>query len=70
MTDLFEEVEEQLRSDRYKQLARKAHMVPADRTTTRIIVRPPDDAARGEQVRRGAAPQVAAVAVVRREAHR
>jgi cell division protein FtsL len=64
------EVERLSAPQRIEQLARKAHMVPADRTTTRIIVRPPDDAARGEQVRRGTAPQVATVAVVHTGAHR
>ena len=52
---------------RIEALARKAHMVHVDRSTTRIIVRPSSTS--DEQVARNAAPQVATV-VARNEAHR
>jgi len=55
---------------RIEQLALRAHMVRADRTTTRIIVRP-SEASGGEQVATHAEPQIAAVVARRHdEAHR
>ena len=55
---------------RIEQLALRAHMVRADRTTTRIIVRPAA-ASGGEQVAAHGEPQIAAVIARRRdEAHR
>jgi len=45
---------------RIEPLALRAHMIHADRVTTRIIVRPAGPAG-GEQVARDAAPQIAAV---------
>ena len=54
---------------RIEQLALRAHMVRADSTTTRIIVRPA--ASGGEQLAGHREPQVAAVIARRRdEAHR
>ena len=55
---------------RIEQLALRAHMVRADRTTTRIIVRPAA-ASGGEQLAVHGEPQVATVIARRRdEAHR
>ena len=55
---------------RIEQLALRAHMVRADRTTTRIIVRPAV-ASGGEQLAVHGEPQVATVIARRRdEAHR
>ena len=55
---------------RIEQLALRAHMVRADRTTTRIIVRPAA-ASGGEQVAVHGEPQIATVIARRRdEAHR
>jgi cell division protein FtsL len=64
------EVEQLSASARIEKLARAAHMVYADRSTTHIVVRPGGDVARGEQVRRQSGPQVAALAVAHREALR
>ena len=58
------DVERLSSSQRIEQLALRAHMVHADRTTTRIIVRPVD-APRGEQVAARTAPQIAAAARAR-----
>ncbi len=58
------DVERLSSSRRIEQLALRAHMVHADRTTTRIIVRPAD-ASRGEQVAARTAPQIAAAARTR-----
>jgi len=64
------DVERLSASGRIEQLALRAHMVRADRTTTLIIVRPAA-ASGGEQVAANGAPQVAAVLPGRRdEAHR
>ena len=55
---------------RIEQLALRNHMVHADRTTTRIIVRPVEGAG-DEQVAAQSAPQIAAVAPRKlAEAHR
>jgi len=55
---------------RIEQLALRNHMVHADRTTTRIIVRPADGAG-DEQVAAHSVPQIAAVAPRKlAEAHR
>ena len=54
---------------RIEQLALRAHMVRADRTTTLIIVRPAGGSA-GEQVVAHAEPQVAAIARRSDGAHR
>ncbi len=55
---------------RIEELALRARMIHADRTTTRIIVRTPE-ASGGEQVAAHAAPQIVTVtARIRREAHR
>jgi hypothetical protein len=55
---------------RIEQLALRARMVHADRTTTRIIVRPPA-ASRAEQVEAHAGPRVAGISArARTEAHR
>jgi len=55
---------------RIEQLALRAHMVRADRSTTRIIVRPPA-ASGGEQVAANGEPPIAAALPRRRpEAHR
>jgi hypothetical protein len=55
---------------RIEQLALRAHMVRADRTTTRIIVRPAA-ASGGEQAATHGAPQIAGVIARRRDgAHR
>jgi cell division protein FtsL len=61
------EVERLSASERIEKLARAARMVHADGSTTRIVVRPAGDVARGEQVRRRAWPPVAAMAVAHRE---
>jgi hypothetical protein len=54
---------------RIEQLALRAHMVRADRTTTRIIVRPAAPSS-GDQVAAHGEPQIAAVMARRRdEAH-
>jgi hypothetical protein len=64
------DVERLSASGRIEQLALRAHMVRADRTTTLIIVRPAT-ASGGEQVAANGEPQVAAVLRGRRdEAHR
>ena len=55
---------------RIEQLALRAHMIRADRTTTRIIVRPAGVSG-GEQVAAHGEPQIAVVIARRRdEAHR
>jgi hypothetical protein len=54
---------------RIEPLALKAHMIPADRVTTRIIVRPAGPSA-AEQVVRNGVPQVAAVTSSQSEAQR
>ena len=64
------EVEQLSANARIEKLALAARMVYADRSTTRIVVRPSADVARGEQVRRQSGPQVAALAVAHREARR
>jgi hypothetical protein len=64
------EVERLSAPGRIEPLALRAHMVRADRSTTRIIVRPSGNAG-GEQVATHGEPQVAAVLARRRdEAHR
>ena len=60
------EVERLSASSRIEQLALRAHMVRADRSTTLIIVRPAA-ASGGEQVAANRAPQVAAVLRGRRD---
>ena len=62
------EVERLSSPRRVEQLAVRAHMVHADRSTTLILVRPSGTAA-GEQVRRDAEPQVAALRLAHAEAH-
>jgi cell division protein FtsL len=64
------EVERLASPRRIEQLALRAHMIRADRTRTRIIVRP-SGAAGGEQVAAHGEPQIAGVLARRRdEAHR
>ena len=64
------EVERLSAPRRIEQLALRARMVHADRTTTRIIVRPAD-ASRAEQVEAHAQPQIAGVSArAYTEAHR
>jgi cell division protein FtsL len=63
------EVEQLSAPGRIEKLALAQHMVRADRSTTRIIVRPAD-LARGEQARTGAPTQIAARVTPSAEAHR
>jgi hypothetical protein len=63
------EVERLSSPGRIEPLALRAHMVHADRVTTRIIVRPAGSAG-GEQVAHDTVPQIAAVTPLPREARR